>query len=78
LCVTGSTYGAEILRGLPRQQDERKMKEQIFTLINRIKSIEQQIRDLNDERRGLEKELKYFSIGDDAVKDLRMLIDRNS
>jgi hypothetical protein len=54
------------------------MKEQIFTLINRIKSIEQQIRDLNDERRGLEKELKHFSIGDNAVKDLRMPIDRNS
>jgi hypothetical protein len=53
------------------------MKEQIIPLINRINSIEEQIRDLNDEKRGLEKELNHFSIGDDAVNDLRIQSTRN-
>ena len=46
------------------------MTEQIIGLINRINSIEQQIRDLNDEKRVLEKDLDRFSISDHAVKDL--------
>jgi hypothetical protein len=46
------------------------MTEQIIGLINRINSLEQQIRELNDEKRVLEKDLDRFSISDHAVKDL--------
>jgi hypothetical protein len=44
------------------------MTEQIITLINQINSIEQQLRDLNDEKRVLEKDLDRFSISDHAVR----------
>ena len=47
------------------------MTEQIMPLVNRINSIEQQLRDLNNEKRGLEKELSCFLLGDDGVKDSR-------
>jgi hypothetical protein len=43
------------------------MTAQIIPLISRINSLEQQIRDLNNEKRGLERELNRFAIGDDAV-----------
>jgi hypothetical protein len=48
------------------------MTEQIMPLVNRINSIEQQLRDLNDEKRGLEKELNCFLLGDDGVTDSRV------
>lgn len=42
------------------------MTEQIIPLISRIASIEQRIRELKNEKRGLERELDRFSIGDDV------------
>jgi hypothetical protein len=48
------------------------MTEQLIGLINHINSIEQRIRDLNDEKRVLEKDLGHFSIGDHGVSDLRI------
>jgi hypothetical protein len=46
------------------------MTDQILGLINRINSLEQRIRELNEEKRTLEKNLDRFSISDQAVKDL--------
>jgi hypothetical protein len=47
------------------------MTEQIMPLVNRINSIEQQIRELNNEKRGLERELNCFLVGDNGVTDSR-------
>jgi hypothetical protein len=48
------------------------MTEQIIGLINRINSLEQQIRELNEEKRVLEKDLDRFSISDHVVRDLKI------
>jgi hypothetical protein len=48
------------------------MTQEILPLIIRINSIEQRIRDLSEEKQGLEKELNCFLVADDGVKDLRV------
>jgi hypothetical protein len=56
----------------PEKIGGKNMTEQILPLVNRINSIEQQLRDLSDEKRGLEKELSCFLLGDDGIKDSRV------
>jgi hypothetical protein len=46
------------------------MTDQIIGLINRINSLEEQIRELNQEKRALEKDLDRFPISDHGVRDL--------
>jgi prefoldin subunit 5 len=51
------------------------MTERLIELVHQINDLEKQIRQLSDEKRVLEEELKRFSVADDGVRDVRRKAD---